>query len=230
MTTPITSIDQIPDYSSVGSLKRHLSINGCRLCSLGFQPEINGCCVARGSETSNKMLIGEAPGKEEDSTGTPFSGPAGRLMDDIWGSVGMNTNDWYITNTVLCRPYSPRGSGKENFTPKQDQRQKCKIYLDKQIDLIKPRTIVTIGAIATAAILNNNKPIAMGDYRGKLVRESVIINPGIHGYTMRRLVFPMIHPAAILHSKGNEEKYNMYRQFCQKDIQELKRILIEENI
>ena len=231
MTQPVEKIEDIPNYPSVGSLKRHLGINSCRLCSLGFQPEINGVCVARGSELANKMIIGEAPGKEEDSTRTPFSGPAGRLMDDIWKSVGMNTNDWYITNVVLCRPYSPRGSGKENFTPKQDQRKQCKVYLDKQIELIKPKLIVTIGAVATEAILGT-KGIKMGDYRGKLFRDRVIsIKEDDNTVTIGRpFIFPMIHPAAILHAKGNQELYDLYREQTWKDIQELKRILEQEKI
>jgi len=217
MTQPVEKIEDIPEYSSVGSLRRHLTINGCKLCSLGFQPEINGVCVARGSESSNRMIIGEAPGKEEDSTATPFSGPAGRLMDEIWQSVGMNTNDWYITNTVLCRPYSPRGSGKENFTPKQDQRKKCSVYLSKQITLIKPKLIVTIGAVALEAI-TGLKGLKMGEWRGKLCNVS-----GVYGAK----VFPMIHPAAILHAKGNQPVYDMYRQQTWTDIKQLKKILDE---
>jgi uracil-DNA glycosylase family 4 len=236
MTQPVEKIEDIPNYPSVGSLKRHLTMNGCHLCSLGFQPEINGCCVARGSELTNKMIIGEAPGKEEDSTGTPFSGPAGRLMDEIWKSVGMDTNDWYITNVVLCRPYSPRGSGKENFTPKKDQQARCKVYLDKQIALIKPQLIVTIGAIATQAILGPCINFKMGDYRGKCFDEGVkcwdvgmqSINPGWQKFE-KKLVFPMIHPAAILHAKGSD-KYDLYREQTWQDIKTLKMIMEDHKI
>jgi len=224
MTQPVEKITDIPQYPSVGSLKRHLTINGCRLCSLGFQPQINGVCVARGSELANRMIIGEAPGKEEDSTGTPFSGPAGRLMDEIWKSVGMDTNDWYITNVVLCRPYSPRGSGKENFTPKQDQRRKCRIFQHKQIELIKPKIIVTIGAVATAELVAATT-VKMGDYRGRLIRN----NWSNSHPASQTLIFPMIHPAAILHAKGSD-KYDIYREQTWQDIQTLKKIIEQENI
>jgi len=219
MTHPIEKIQDIPDYPTLNCLKADLTVNGCHMCSLGFQPEINGVCVSRGPETANRMIIGEAPGKEEDSTGKPFSGPAGRLMDEIWRSVGMDTNDWYITNVVLCRPYSPRGSGKENFTPKQDQRKKCKIYLDKQIALIKPKLIVTVGAVALEAI-TGLKSLKMGEWRGRLCNVS--------GFSAK--IFPMLHPAAILHAKGNQELYDMYRQQTWNDIKSLKQMLIQEGI
>ena len=174
---------------------------------------------------ANKMIIGEAPGKEEDATGKPFSGPAGQLMDDIWKSVGMDTNDWYITNVCLCRPYMPRGSGKENFTPKQDQRKKCRVYLDKQIALIKPKLIVTVGTVALEALLQA-KGIRMDDYRGKLLTN---LAQGLGHPTYNIQIFPMLHPAAILHAKGSEQ-YEIYRQQTFNDIKQLKQILQERGI
>ena len=223
---PIRSIEEVPNFQSIGELNLILKEQGCRLCSLGFQPEINGCCVSRGSSLTRRMILGEAPGKEEDSCGKPFSGPAGKLMDEIWASVGMSTNDWYITNVCLCRPYMPRGSGKENFTPKQDQRDKCKIYLNKQIGLVNPRIIVTIGAVALEAILGHK--VVMGEHRGKLQ----MIRQGFYGMLGLEpiWIFPMIHPAAILHCKGDKERYDMYRQQTWDDIRELKRILTEKGI
>lgn len=232
MTQPVEKIEDIPQFASVGSLKRFLTINGCKMCSLGFQPEINGVCVSRGPETANKMIVGEAPGKEEDSSGKPFSGPAGHLMDEIWASVGMNTNDWYCTNINLCRPYMPRGSGKENYTPKVEQRKKCRVFLDKQIELIKPKIIVTLGAVATSAILNNDKPIKMGDYRGKLIQNCFVKYDNNDGTVTlgRPFIFPILHPAAILHAKGNQELYDTYRQQMWDDIRSLKKVLEQEKI
>ena len=228
--SPIMRVEEIPQCSSVETLAQLLAFHGCRLCSLGFQPEINGCCVYRGNPQSKLMLIGEAPGKEEDAKGLPFSGPAGRLLDEIWQSVGRNTNDWYLTNTCLCRPFSPRGSGKENFTPKTEQRKHCRIFLDMQIELLQPTTIVTIGAIATSAILNDDKPIKMGDYRGRLFDDRVVRMRQLDGSILigRPFIFPMIHPAALLHAKGNQELYDTYRQMTWDDIRILDNFLIEK--
>jgi DNA polymerase len=205
-------------FSSVEQLNIHLLEKGCKKCDLGFQDNINGCCVSRGDPSSSKMIIGEAPGKDEDSTRKPFTGPAGRLMDKIWASVGMDTNDWYLTNVVLCRPVAPTGSGKQNLTPKAEQRKRCRSYMAQQIDLLRPKLIVTVGAIATAAVLF--KPsIRMGSYRGVPIHQDF-------GYT----VFPMLHPAAILHAQRDPAKHLQYRQQMWDDIRRLKTIVEENNL
>jgi DNA polymerase len=187
------------------------------MCDLGFQPEINGCCVSRGTFNTKKMIIGEAPGKEEDARGAPFTGPAGLLMDRIWESVGMSTNDWYITNVVKCRPVSPKGSGKENFTPRVAQRMACMTYIDNEITLLKPKLIVTVGGIATSYILCRGL-IKIGEYRGKTIRSG------------SRVIFPMLHPAAILHAKRDPAKHQLYRMQMWEDIQKLKEIVEELNV
>ena len=168
------------------------------------------------------MIIGEAPGKEEDATGLPFTGPAGKLLDKIWLSVGMNTDDWYLSNIMKCRPIAHQG--KENFTPKVEQIETCSIYINEEIGLLKPKIIVTLGAIATSTLLNI-KRFRMQDYRGKLIN-TVLGDWREHN----TLVFPMIHPAALLHSKGNKEQYKLYRSQTWEDIQRLKQILIDFSI
>lgn len=226
-------LTEIPDFDSIGELNLVLKEDGCRRCDLGFQPNINGCCVSRGTSITTKMIIGEAPGKDEDSTRMPFTGPAGRLMDRIWASVDMDTNDWYLTNTVLCRPIAPSGHGKQNLTPKPEQRSRCRPFFDLQIALVQPRIIVTVGAVATAAILR--KPsVRMGDYRGRAITNiGIMIQDDDHPEQVtvgRPLVFPMLHPAAILHAKRDPEKHALYRQQMWDDIQNLKRIIDAEGL
>ena len=211
---------QIKDLDSVAYLKWLLTFEGCKECSLGFQADINGCCVSRGDWNTRRMIIGEAPGETEDWTSfpfTPFTGPAGKLLDQIFSSQGWDTNkDWYLTNIVLCRPIAPEGSGKENLTPQTEQRAKCRPYLDKQLELISPKIIVATGASATSALLG--MPIRMGDYRGKLIRRG------------KMLIFPMLHPAALLHAQRTPALYQMYRQQTWEDIQKLKKIVDKEQI
>lgn len=208
-------------FSSTEELRKVLHTQGCRMCDLGFQTNINGCCVARGPNNSKKMIVGEAPGKEEDSRREPFTGPAGELLDKIWGAAGMTTEDWYITNVVLCRPVAPWQSKKQNVTPKIEQRKRCKSYLDEQIDLLQPKIIVAIGRPATEELLGLRN-IRMGDYRGKPLNAHV-------GKHWGALIFPMIHPAAILHARGTE-KYDIYRQHTWNDVRKLTQILKEKNI
>lgn len=185
-----------------------LTSQGCAACSLGFQPEINGCCVRRGNPYSKFMIIGEAPGKHEDARSKPFIGPAGKLLDKIWESVGWDTNDWYITNVCLCRPYMPKGSGKENYTPKEEQQQKCRPYLMKQIDLIDPKIIVTLGNVATRALLGEIGSI--GCVRGLIQKEQ------------GRPIFPMWHPAYLLRNPNGPAKQQTWD-----DIRKLKQIVEE---
>lgn len=204
------------DFCWTAELDETLRQIGCHGCDLGFQPNINGCCVMRGSHSSPMMIVGEGPGKEEDSRRLPFTGPAGRLMDKIWRSVDLDTNDFYCTNAVLCRPVAPWEAKKQNLTPKVEQLKRCKPYLERQIQLLNPRLIVTLGRIAAEAILG---PVAsMRAVRGQqfLVDE--------------RIIFPMYHPAAILHASHDVVKQQFYKEKTWDDIQRLKEILIEENL
>lgn len=224
--TAIENREQVPNFQHVTDIDPYLRHHGCRMCDLGFQKDLNGCCVMRGT-VNNKMIVGESPGKEEDSKGQPFTGPAGRLMDKIWASVGMDTNDWYLTNVVKCRPIAPYGSGKQNLTPKVEQRQRCKPFLDAEIRLLKPRIIITVGGTATAA-LTGAKSVRIGEMRGKLTKN--LWPPEHDGSQLEYLLFPMLHPAAILHASRDPEKHLLYRRQTWDDIQRLKEILTEESL
>lgn len=203
-------------FSSLDDIHHYLSMYGCKACDLGFQPSLNGCCVSRGNPLSRRMIIGEAPGKYEDALSSPFTGPAGQLLDRILASVSWSDHDWYLTNIVLCRPIAPKGSGKENYTPKMEQRRRCRPYLDMQIKMIKPNIILTLGKPAAEAILG---PVSsMGSIRGKSFLYQDIP------------VFPMLHPAAILHASSRPEKYELYREQTWEDIQKLRKIVDEENL
>lgn len=214
---PLAPNEDIPEFTSLPTLNEFLKYHGCRRCDLGFQKNINGCCVSKGPLDSKLMIIGEAPGRDEDSTRKPFTGPAGQLLDRIWRSVGLDTKDWYMTNVVLCRPVAPYGYGKENMTPKTEQKKLCNSYMWQQIQLLNPEIIVALGAHATAALVNRSA-VRMGDYRGRL------LNSG------RFRVFPMLHPACILHAQRDNEKWKLYREQTWTDVQRLKEILVEENL
>lgn len=215
--------NNIPEFKEIQDVHNILHERGCELCDLGFQKDINGCCVSRGTYHTTNMIIGEAPGKEEDSQGKPFTGPAGELLDRIWESVGLSTSDWYLTNVVKCRPVAPKGFGKQNLTPKADQRDRCKPFLEREIALLKPRIIVPVGGIATAAVMGL-RSVRIGAFRG---RKIAIPRPGVEGEAA--FVFPMLHPAYLLHSKRDPVKYQRARSDMWEDIQKLKTIIdIEE--
>jgi DNA polymerase len=123
------------------------------------------------------MFIGEGPGFHENEQGRPFVGAAGKFLDDLLGKIGTKRTDVFITNVVKCRPPG-------NRDPLPEELEACSDYLDRQIQGINPRVIVTLGRFSMARFLPNAK-----------ISE-------VHGQAMRirgRLIVPMYHPAAALH-------------------------------
>jgi DNA polymerase len=123
------------------------------------------------------MFIGEAPGFHEDRQGRPFVGAAGKFLDELLASIGLTREDVYIGNVIKCRPPS-------NRDPQPNEMAACKPFLDKQIELIQPKLIVTLGRFSMARYFPNTK----------ITR--------IHGQPKRignRIYYPMFHPAAALH-------------------------------
>jgi uracil-DNA glycosylase family 4 len=100
-----------------------------------------------GKYSSRVMIIGEAPGKEEDETGKPFVGSAGRYLDHVLEGTGLDRRDFFITNTVKCRPPN-------NRTPKRPEIETCTTnYLFEQIELLNPKLIMLLGAVAAKTVL-----------------------------------------------------------------------------
>jgi DNA polymerase len=104
------------------------------------------------------MLVGEAPGAEEDRRGEPFVGRAGKLLDEILRAVGLGRESVYITNTVKCRPPG-------NRDPAPAEMGACRAYLDRQIELVDPDVIVAIGKVAAQNLLGSDAPV--GRMRGR---------------------------------------------------------------
>ena len=110
----------------------------CHKCVLGNTR--NNTVFSDGSCDAKIMLIGEAPGADEDATGTPFVGRAGKLLTKLMEETGLSReNDIYITNTVKCRP-------PENRVPSDEEKKLCENFLLKQIEIVKPKVIVLCGA------------------------------------------------------------------------------------
>lgn len=130
-----------------------------------------------GPEDAEIMFIGEAPGFHEDRQGRPFVGAAGQFLEELLVSIGLTREDVYICNVIKCRPPG-------NRDPLSDEIAACKPFLDKQIELIQPKLIVTLGRFSMARYFPN----------AKISR--------VHGQPKRiggRIYYPMFHPAAALH-------------------------------
>ena len=113
-----------------------------------------------GKSSAKVLIIGEAPGREEDESGHPFVGAAGRFLDHVLEGTGLDRSDFFITNTVKCRP--PR-----NRTPKKLEVDTCtSIYLFKQIELVNPKLILLLGGVAAKKMLGVK---SLGEARGRII-------------------------------------------------------------
>ena len=130
-----------------------------------------------GSPTADVMFVGEAPGFHEDQQGVPFVGAAGQLLDRLWGEIGIARDDVYIGNVLKCRP-------PDNRDPRPDEIEACGDYLRRQLTLIDPRVVVTLGNFATKLLLKRD--VGITRLRGR-----------VYPWWNRCLV-PTFHPAAAL--------------------------------
>ena len=117
-----------------------------------------------GSPHAELMFVGEGPGADEDAKGEPFVGRAGQLLNKMIEAMGLKREEVYIANVVKCRP-------PDNRTPERDEMETCGPFLFRQIEAIRPKVIVALGATATKALLNVNEPMSAlrgrwHDFRG----------------------------------------------------------------
>jgi uracil-DNA glycosylase len=134
-----------------------------------------------GDPDARLMLVGEAPGKNEDLQGEPFVGAAGKLLDELLGGIGITREQVYIANVLKCRPPG-------NRDPKPDEIDSCKGYLRQQIRMIHPEVVVTLGNFATKLLL----PTEMGITRMRGQR---------FDWWLGATLIPTFHPAAALRGR-----------------------------
>ncbi len=143
-----------------------------------------------GSENASIMIIGEAPGADEDRLGKPFVGRSGQLLDKMLLSIGVKREDVYITNIL---PWRPPG----NRTPTDAEIAVCLPFLKKQIELIKPEIILLLGSSAANALLDNNEPISK--LRGRWLEYDLSIGEKINALAT-------FHPAFLLRNSAQKSK------------------------
>jgi uracil-DNA glycosylase family 4 len=150
----------------------------CTRCKLQYSRKL--AVPGEGPASAEIMFIGEGPGFYENEQGRPFVGAAGKFLDELLSKIGMQRSDVYITNIVKCRPPG-------NRDPEAEEIQACNDYLERQIQAINPKVIVTLGRFSMARFMPNAK---ISD---------------VHGQTMNvkgRLIVAMYHPAAALHQRS----------------------------
>lgn len=183
-------------YQTIEQIEKHC--NQCQRCSLAANR--THAVIGRGNLQAKIMIIGEAPGKNEDETGLPFVGRSGQLLDKILESVNLSTEkDTYIANICKCRP-------PENRVPTNEEITACKPYLLEQIRLIDPKIILLTGATSVKSITGDKRAITK--IRGQWLE------------WQGRLCMPIFHPSYLLRNPSKEPgspKWLMWQ-----DIQEVR--------
>lgn len=167
MSEPISEIATIDELEAIASV-----CTDCRLSETR-----NTVVFAAGSPDANVMIVGEGPGQQEDEQGVPFVGRSGQLLMQLLAEQGITREDVYIANVVKCRP--PR-----NRDPRQDEIDACKPYLRRQIQLVDPKVVVTVGNFSSKLLLGTTVGITR--------------TRGLAYKWWGRFLVPTFHPAAAL--------------------------------
>jgi uracil-DNA glycosylase family 4 len=165
-------------------------IKECRRCEL-WKTRTNPV-VGEGSLTAKVMFVGEAPGYYEDLKGRPFVGKAGKILDELLGSVGLERSEVYIANVLKCRPPG-------NRNPTTVEIRACTPYLNAQMEIIKPTVIATLGNFSLSYIFDKFglKADKISKIHGKVFKVSTIA--GI------KKIVPLYHPAVATYNPGMKE-------------------------
>jgi len=159
--------------SALSELNKEIAL--CQQCEIAKYR--NMVVPGEGAEAADIMFIGEAPGWHEDQQGRPFVGPAGKFLDELLASIGLKRAQVFIANVIKCRPQG-------NRDPLPMEIQNCRVWLERQIEIISPKMIVTLGRYSMGMF-----------FPGKSISK-------VHGTTQKRddvLYYAMYHPAAALH-------------------------------
>ena len=170
---PIGQLDELQAYAE--------STAGCTRCRLaqGRTQVVFGS----GNPRADLMFVGEAPGFHEDKQGLPFVGQAGKLLERLLAGIGLSRQDVYIANTLKCRPPG-------NRDPQPDEIEACEPHLFRQIELIEPRVVATLGNFATKLL--TGRPLGITRVHGQ-EQEATLGG-------RRVLLYPLYHPAAALYT------------------------------
>ncbi len=155
----------------------HLDRQICACCLCSLSDGRNLAVPGSGPAPADIMLVGEAPGKEEDLTGKPFVGRAGRLLDEALEKAGLERSKVFITSVIKCRP-------PQNRKPEKREIDRCRPYLQSQIEILHPKIICLMGNTAAQAVLGMQ---GIAELRGRILQGRYLVT---------------YHPAAVLRNKN----------------------------
>jgi DNA polymerase len=191
--------DAAPQIPSRPTLERTRDASkDCQACDLwkrGTQT-----VFGEGASAAQLMLVGEQPGNDEDLSGHPFVGPAGRLLDRALADAGIDRAAVYVTNVVKHFKWEPRGKRRIHKKPSAREIAACRPWLDTEIALVRPRAIVCLGATAAQALIGRQFRVTA--HRGAFVPSS-----------LAPLVLATVHPSSILRAPDEETRHLEMQRF-----------------
>lgn len=199
--------DLIPPRPTLTTLKQAAA--DCRACDLwkkGTQT-----VFGEGSRRVKVMFVGEQPGNEEDLTGKPFVGPAGRLFDNALEAAGIDRKQTYVTNVVKHFKWEPRGKRRIHKKPNSVEIAACRPWLEAEIAVVKPEIIVVLGATAAQALLGAQFRVTK--QRGEFIPS-----------TLAPYVMATVHPSSILRAPDDETRKLEHHRFIE-DLKKLARVI-----
>jgi DNA polymerase len=184
-----TAAELIPENPTLDNLR--MTAAGCQACDLWAQA--TQTVFGEGEQGAVVMLVGEQPGDREDIEGEPFVGPAGRILDRALEGAGIDRSLVYVTNVVKHFKWRPVGKRRIHQKPNAAEIAACRPWLDAELDVVKPRVVVCLGATAAQAVLGRDT---------KVTRDRGQIRPWRDGTAAAVTV----HPSSILRSPGDADR------------------------
>jgi uracil-DNA glycosylase len=206
--SPINSM--LPERPTLASLAAAAA--GCTACDL--YKRATQVVFGEGAPGAEVMLVGEQPGDQEDLSGHPFVGPAGRLLDSILEEVGIKRSEVYVTNAVKHFKWEPRGPRRIHKKPAYGEIRACRPWLEAELKVQNPRVLVCLGATAAQSFLGRDFKVSEG--RGKFYE--------IEG---KYRVIATLHPSAVLRMPTREDRDRAKAQLAE-DLARVKELIERE--
>ena len=185
------------------------AVQRCRGCDLW--EHATQAVLGEGAPNAEVMFVGEEPGNREDLEGRPFVGPAGKLLDEALAQAGIARTHIYITNIVKHFKSVPRGKLRIHKKPNADEIAACRPWLEAEIERVRPKVIVCLGATAAQALISRDFRVSI--QRGEMMKS-----------TLAPLITATVHPSSILRAPDDESRHADMLRFVD-DLKEIARQL-----
>jgi DNA polymerase len=186
----------VPNTSSLTALRN--AANSCTACHL--YKRATQTVFGEGPKSAAFLLLGEQPGDQEDLTGKPFVGPAGKLLDRALEEAGIERGEVYVTNTVKHFKWEPRGKRRIHQKPNSREIAACRPWLEAELRLVRPELLICLGATAAQSILG--PAFRVTRERGKVLKSDLAPR-----------VLATVHPSSLLRQPDEESRAREYAQF-----------------